>query len=410
MEVIPLIGTGNLRRDALAGQVAVVTGAGRGIGFEAARALAWLGARVVVAEIDRKTGREAAARISAEMGAGAAVFIHTDVGCERSVTRLARRAERAFGQVVDIVLNNATVAALGAISDRPVADWDLSYRVNLRGPALLARTFLPGMLARDRGVFVCVASSPGPYLGAYEVLKTAQVELANILAAELEGTNVKAFAIGPGIARTATFEAAITQLAPLYGQTVEQFLEMNSNHLISVEAAGAGFAASIALAGKFHGQLTSSKAALFAAGIGLPGEESAAENVQLSAEEYERALAACQKVRRTLQEQAEGWRARPLFERQWMLRDFRKEAGLPVEEWLEGLARLEKALSNRDAAALAQSRLPLERLSSYYGHLAKMAEGYFKDPAQRDEYIAIIHGWQGEAEELVEELARRTGA
>ena len=89
MEVIPLIGTGNLRRDALAGQVAVVTGAGRGIGFEAARALAWLGARVVVAEIDRKTGREAAARISAEMGAGAAVFIHTDVGRERSVTRLA---------------------------------------------------------------------------------------------------------------------------------------------------------------------------------------------------------------------------------------------------------------------------------------------------------------------------------
>ncbi|HOL17781.1 MAG TPA: SDR family NAD(P)-dependent oxidoreductase [Bacillota bacterium] len=409
MEMIPLIATGNLRRDTLAGQVAVVTGAGRGIGFEAARALAWLGARVVVAEIDRKTGRQAAARISAEMGAGTAVFIHTDVGSEHSVTRLARRVARTLGQV-DIVLNNATAVALGAISDRPVADWDLSYRVNLRGPALLARTFLPGMLARDRGVFVSVASSPGPYLGAYEVLKTAQVELANILAAELEGTGVKAFAIGPGIARTATFEAAITQLAPLYGQTVEQFLEMNKNHLISVEAAGAGFAAAIALAGKFHGQLLSARPALFAADIDLPGEESAAENVPLSEEEYARALAACQKVRRTLQEQVEGWRARPLFERQWMLRDFRKEAGLPVEDWLEGLAGLEIALSKREAAAPAQLRLPLERLSSYYGHLAKMAADYFKDPAQRDEYIAVIHGWQQEVAELVEALGRKTGA
>jgi NAD(P)-dependent dehydrogenase (short-subunit alcohol dehydrogenase family) len=53
----PLIATGTLTRDSLAGQVAVVTGAGRGIGFEAARALAWLGAHVCIAEIDKQTGR-----------------------------------------------------------------------------------------------------------------------------------------------------------------------------------------------------------------------------------------------------------------------------------------------------------------------------------------------------------------
>jgi NADP-dependent 3-hydroxy acid dehydrogenase YdfG len=89
---VPLIGMGTLAGDALAGQVAVVTGAGRGIGFEAARALAWLGAHVCIAEVDRRTGREAAGRIAAEFGEGVVSFLRTDVGNERSVARLARRS------------------------------------------------------------------------------------------------------------------------------------------------------------------------------------------------------------------------------------------------------------------------------------------------------------------------------
>ena len=401
----PLIGTGNLARDTLAGQVAVVTGAGGGIGFEAARALAWLGARVVVAEIDAKTGRTAAARISAEMGAGSAVFIRTDVGDERSVARLARRIERTFGRV-DIVLNNAAVAPIGAIKDRPIGDWDKSYRVNLRGPVLLARAFLPGMLVRDRGVFVCVASSPGPYLGAYEVLKTAQVELANILAAELEGMNVRAFTIGPGMVKTAAFASAIRQVAPLYGQTIEEFLEANKDHLLSVEAAGAGLAAAAALAARFHGQSIGAKAALIAAGIEAPEEAGDAAPPELTADEFAQALAACRKVRTTLKEQADGWEKRPLFERQWTLRDFRKEAGMTVEDWLEALGRLAEALAARDAAALAKLHTPLGRLAGYYGHLAELAAGYFKDPAKRDEYVGIVRGWRREVEELIESLKR----
>jgi predicted amidohydrolase len=76
----------------IAGQVAVVTGAGWGTGFEAARALAWLGAHVCIAEVDRRTGHQAAGRIAAEFGEGAVSFLRTDVGNERSVARLARRS------------------------------------------------------------------------------------------------------------------------------------------------------------------------------------------------------------------------------------------------------------------------------------------------------------------------------
>lgn len=120
---MPLIGTGNLTRDALAGQVAVVTGAGRGIGVEAARALAWLGARVVVAEIDARAGRETAARIAAEMGAGSAVCIQTDVGDEKSVARLARRVGRIFGPVDIVPSPSAPASSPPPPSRRPSRSW-----------------------------------------------------------------------------------------------------------------------------------------------------------------------------------------------------------------------------------------------------------------------------------------------
>ena len=80
-----LISTGSLTRQTLAGQAAVVTGGGMGIGYEAARALAWLGCKAVIAEIDKRSGKEAAERINQEMGAGVALFIHTDVGEESGI-------------------------------------------------------------------------------------------------------------------------------------------------------------------------------------------------------------------------------------------------------------------------------------------------------------------------------------
>jgi NAD(P)-dependent dehydrogenase (short-subunit alcohol dehydrogenase family) len=214
-----LIGTGTLTRESLAGQVAVVTGAGRGIGFEAARALVGLAAHVILAEIDGRTGRDAAARITAEFGAGTATFVQTDVGDERSVARMTRRVLRAHGKM-DVVLNNATITPLGAVHNVSIRAWDASHRVNLRGLVLLAHAFLPGMIERDYGVFVCVASVGEAFMAGYESLKAAQVHLARTLDAELEGTGVIAFTIGPGIVRTPGAEAGIATLAPLCGKTV----------------------------------------------------------------------------------------------------------------------------------------------------------------------------------------------
>ena len=69
-----------LKRDALHGETVVVTGAGGGIGFEAARALLWLGANVVIAEITQQTGRMAEVTLEKEFGKDRVLFVHTDVG------------------------------------------------------------------------------------------------------------------------------------------------------------------------------------------------------------------------------------------------------------------------------------------------------------------------------------------
>lgn len=153
-----LISKANLNQNCLKGEVAVVTGAGRGIGFETARALVWLGAKVIIAEVNEENGKAAEKSISDEFGEDRAVFVKADVGSEGDIDKLAEATVREFGKV-DIVLNNATVFPMGAVVDTPVESWDFSYRVNLRGPVLLAKKFLPAMIERKHGVFVCISSS-----------------------------------------------------------------------------------------------------------------------------------------------------------------------------------------------------------------------------------------------------------
>jgi NAD(P)-dependent dehydrogenase (short-subunit alcohol dehydrogenase family) len=226
-----LIENSNLNRHSLEGQIALVSGAGRGIGLETARALLWLGACVIVAEIDEQLAQAAEAQLGREFDPARIVSIRVDIGDEAGVRQMAQQALRRFGRV-DIVINNATVTPMGAAWDVPIEAWDHSYRVNLRGPVLLAQQFIPGMRQRNYGVFACVSSVGQAYMGAYESFKAAQVHLANTLDAELEGTDVCAFTIGPGLVRTPGADAGIAALAPLYGKSVADFYEMGKDHII----------------------------------------------------------------------------------------------------------------------------------------------------------------------------------
>ena len=388
-----------LKQDALQGETIVVTGAVGGIGYEAARALLWLGANVVIAEVHHLSGRKAEVTLEQEFGKDRVLFVATDVGEEGSVRNLYNLAVLAFGKV-DAVINNATIAVLGKVTDVPIEEWDRSYHVNLRGPVLMARTFLPDMIERNHGVFACVSSTGTAFLGGYETFKAAQVHLSNTLDAELEGTDVIAYTIGPGLVPTETASKAVAKLAPQMGMTVEQFFEMNKGAVLSVEEAGAGFAASIVFAEKFRGQEISSIQALKAADINFGPREAEKVSVAIKPDKRDQAKALCEAVYVTLKEQSEGWKSRSLFERQWVIRDFKKTAGMPVEEWLLCLQNLKKNLGEEGSVTPP----PLDRLAGYYEHLADLAKGYEKDPAKLAENLRHVYGWRDEVEELAKTL------
>ena len=394
-----LIASGKFTHESLAGKVAIVTGAGGGIGFEAARSLIWLGAKVILAEINKASGRDAEERLNHEFGDGFGLFVHSDIGDERSVNALSRHSIKKFGRV-DIVINNATLAPLGAVKEVPIDDWDRSYRVNLRGPVLMARVFVPGMIDRGYGVFVCVSSLGQEFMAAYEAVKAAQVHLAGTLDAELNGTGVVAFAIGPGYVPTQTAEESIPRLAALMGKPADELFAIVSEHKISVEAAGAGFAAAVLLAEQYRGQEVSSLQALIDAGIDVGEEQKPSAIGFITAEQFAAALEVCRRVRTTLADQSAGWKERSIFEQQWLVRSFKNRAGMTVEQWLVALEQLASCLEAQDAAALNRIRPPLGKLASYYRYLYDTAQGYIKDPAQREEYLAIVLGWVSDVEQL----------
>jgi hypothetical protein len=256
------------------------------------------------------------------------------------------------------------------------------------------------MIARKRGVFVCVSSTGGPFLAPYETLKAAQLALGNSLDAELADTGVIAFTIGPGLVPTRTASDAVKILAPRLGMSVEQFWSANSGAVLSVEAAGAGFAAAVALAQLYAGQEISSSQALIDAGIEVPSEQVKPGPVAVVADAAA-ALDACRRVRQTLGEQSQGWKERSFFERQWMLRDFKQHVGMPVERCQESLGQMQQRLEVGDFAPSPANRLLLEKLRGFYVHVGRLAEGYLKDPKQREDQVRIVDGWTAELDMLI---------
>ncbi len=385
----------NLKQGCLTDQVALVTGAGGGIGFQTARSLLWLGASVILGEINSKAGKRAELILSQEFTGSRVKFIRSDIGSQLSVQKLARKSRRAF-QKIDILINNAAIAPLGKVIDTPIATWDASYRVNLRGPVILIKHVLPEMLNRNAGTIINVSSTGTAYMGAYETFKSAQVHLTETLDAELTGTNVNALTLGPGLVPTNTATKAIEELAPELGLSLTEFYDLNRHAMLSIEEAGAGFAAAVVLAERFRGQEISARQALLAAGYQPSDTDLSHKKMILSEENRQNALKLAEAIYDTFREQTEAWNERSLFERQWMLRDFRKHAGMPVERWSENLMQLVASLRENKTV----SPIPLEDLSAYYQHLADLAKGYTKDQEKLQENLEHIHRWQEKVEQL----------
>jgi NAD(P)-dependent dehydrogenase (short-subunit alcohol dehydrogenase family) len=195
----------------LAGQVAIVTGGGRGIGRAIAMGLARAGASVAIVA---RSGDQLAETVRQLTDLGLrAIAVTADVSDPGAVERMVLQVEKSLGSV-SLLVNNAGLAGpIGPTWETDPDDWWRCLEVNLRGPMLGSRAVLPGMIARGGGRIVNVASGAGtfaiPYLGAYVTSKTALIRFTEIIALEAGQHGVKVFAIEPGTVRTAMAEYAL---------------------------------------------------------------------------------------------------------------------------------------------------------------------------------------------------------
>jgi 3-hydroxybutyrate dehydrogenase len=224
----------------LAGQVAVVTGAGRGIGAATARALAEAGLSVVVAARSRDQIERQTAELVA-MGRQARAVV-CDVTSEASVQALSRAAAE-LGPVA-VLVNNAGAAASMPVARTSLEDWNRLMGVNATGAFLCIRAFLPGMVERQWGRVVNVASTAGltggKYLAAYSAAKHALVGLTRSVAAEVAGTGVTVNAVCPAFVDTEMTAETVGRIVAKTGRSREEALaaalaSVGQTRLISAE-------------------------------------------------------------------------------------------------------------------------------------------------------------------------------
>jgi len=183
----------------IAGQVAVITGAGRGIGRATALRLAQAGVKVVAAARSERELAETAAQVRA-LGQPC-LIVPTDVADETEVERLFARADAEFGEV-DILIANAGTAAFAHLAEMTTDQFDRTLNVNLRGAFFCCRAAARRMIPRRTGSIVTVSSSSGkkpyPLQGAYCASKFGLVGLSKVLALELRPYGIRVHTICPG--------------------------------------------------------------------------------------------------------------------------------------------------------------------------------------------------------------------
>ena len=292
---------------------------------------------------------------------------------------------------------------MGAVDSVSITDWDKSYAVNLRAPILLTQKFLPWMKKRNSGIVVFVPSSgAAPYMGAYEVFKTAQVELCNTLSGELEGTNIITYAIGPGLVKTETAQKGIETVSALMGMTLAEFYEMNEKHILDAETAGVGFALSVVHAEKYRGLEIGSIQVLMDAGI-FENQRNT-PHLDISSINAEALSSHIKNIASTFNEQYSGWLQRNLFERQWVLRDFKKTVGMAADSFQKHMLTVLDLNEKNNIAAITEHKLSFVKLKEYYIRQHKLLQSYEKNPEKLKENSQTILDWIRELQIVIDML------
>jgi 3-oxoacyl-[acyl-carrier protein] reductase len=187
----------------LKGQVAVVTGAARGIGEAISKQLASMGATIILVARDKAQLDKVRQQI--EAAGGTAHTFSLDLLDEPSIANLAKTIKNQHGRC-DILVNNAGIGLLGPLVEMTPSDWDTLMGTNLRGPYLMIRALAPLMIAAKSGHIINISSlagkNPLPNGAAYSASKWGLNGLTYSVAEELRPYNIRVSVIAPGSVNT----------------------------------------------------------------------------------------------------------------------------------------------------------------------------------------------------------------
>ncbi|HWP24513.1 MAG TPA: SDR family oxidoreductase [Candidatus Binatia bacterium] len=185
------------------GKVALVTGAGRGIGKAIALALARSGCRVILAA--RTEAQLAEVRREIQQSGGRAVAIPADLARDEDIERLVAQSVEEVG-AVDFLINNAGWGKRAPVVRARLQDWDQTFRLNLRAPMILAQKFLPAMIAKGAGAVINIGSISGKTGeadgAAYAASKFGLIGFTQSLYEEVRERGIKVSVILPGYVDT----------------------------------------------------------------------------------------------------------------------------------------------------------------------------------------------------------------
>ncbi len=187
----------------IAGKVALVTGAGRGIGRAVARSLAQSGCRVILAS--RTVAELETVEKDIRRNGGNATIVSADLTDDDSIENLVRECRRALG-TVDILINNAGWGRRAPIIKAKIDDWDQTMRLNLRAPMILAQKVLPAMIEKGEGAVINIGSVSGKSGeangAAYSASKFGLIGFTQSLYEEVREQGIKVAVILPGFVDT----------------------------------------------------------------------------------------------------------------------------------------------------------------------------------------------------------------
>lgn len=417
-----MIDNAPIDRTALQGKVAIVTGAGQGIGREAARVLAHLGANVVIAEINEAAGHETERFIQTE--GGRAWFVRTDVADPKHVEDLRQQVRHKFGPT-HILVNNAEAFIAKSMLEHTLEEWERVFAVNLRGAFLLIKAFLPEMLEQHEGVILTMESADGmPYLAAYLASKVGLRSLALSLAAEVgEPSGVSVFCFGPGMVATPGGLNAFRQLAPQYGLSVDEFIQQSApgGQLISAELCATGLAGTILHAKEFHGQ-----EAYYTLGLAKLGLDANGEPLSLGAADastgvattpgpqaaHQDVMALNRKLEEIVRVNIREYNELSMFQSPVVKRMFQQGTGLKVEDWLasaEAMSRRLESATPVEPSVLTIYIAQLKRMAEFITKQETDARGWIRDSQQLRVALAALAERKATVQTLAQALATWCG-